>query len=61
MKTYLQTLKDTVSAECCEKHHYVYRDNLEVATNWIYGGITLEEYRLEIYNLTLSNNVTVCP
>lgn len=38
----------------------LYKDNLK-ATNWIYGNITQDQYRMYLFTLSTQYNLTSCP
>lgn len=38
----------------------LYKDNLK-ATNWIYGSITEQDYRMNLFSLATQYNLTSCP
>ena len=38
----------------------LYKDNLK-ATNWVYGNITEQDYRMYLFSLTAQYNLTSCP
>lgn len=61
MKNYVQIMNDTVTSECCKVVNYVYRDDLVDSTNWIYGNLTDEQYRLSVFQRSQNVNLTQCP
>ena len=54
-------MEDTATSECCKVVHYVFRDNLVNANNWVYGEMTEEKYRTKIFEDSKKNNLTQCP